>query len=679
MNLPPVGPLSSHATIPYGAPVGAGQTVPQGPTDEVELQRLPAPGLAPPTIQGHLAALPELGGSGLAAGMGGPLGPALARATVEQLRHQLEGLPVTYFKPPRFKLFGGKPKAISAEEAARRVNRGQAVTVHAHQQPVAFALRDDEDARVLEQFYRGAPLQGSAGILASQQQEGMQFLLSDGRAMDAHGAYRVLHDSPDQQVWARKPEAPLQEWNLATLHHAGELKEWVGQQALDPLFQTHPNPAHGLLEMVRHEQLDYPRLYQALEGVKSQHPNAPGWVSYTRRFLEQLQTAGYSTREAGEALKLVGEPAGPLDSGSRWQSFQQLAFRSHLSPAEGLSLYRTFSRGCRSGCAPEALHPQLVQTAARLAHFPQGERAQRLAELEHEATWPDRLLHSLTHGKVDQPPPPVMGVEHLQPKAVKGPPGSNSTPINAGSTFRMNLPGLGWVVSKVHNHSTRTHVEVLASEVDRLLPVPPGGSERVVPLTVPVQLDAPAQGERVSAPPGLYSAQEFVPNAVEFQTLIERGAVPEKPHPDFLRMRYLDQLMANRDRHAWNVLLDHQGVPKAIDNGYGMSKEAYYLPIKVNPEHDYLYDYVDYNNIGWRPFCAVPDQAAPEFLRQSYRYALAARHELTDQKLGQLVDSMRPLYPDVNDWNEILETLRHNRDQMPVMIASSMQRRGITP
>lgn len=679
MNLPPVGPLSSHATIPYGAPVGAGQTVPRGPTDQVQLNPLPPPGFPPPNVQGHLAVLPEMGGTNLAAGVGGPLGPALARATVEQLRHQLEGLPVTYFKPPRFKIFGGQPRPIQAEEAARRVHQGKEVTVHAPRQPVSFALRHGEDARVLEQFYRGVPSQGSAGVLLSQQQEGMQFLLADGRAMDAHAAYRVLHDAPDQKVWAHKAGAPLQEWNLANLHHAGELKDWVGQQGLDPLFQSHPNPAHALLQMVHHEQLDYPRLYQALEGVKSQHPHAEGWVTYTRQFLGQLQTAGYSTKEAGTAVQLVGERAGSLDSGSRWQAFQELAFRPHLKPTEGLSLYRIFSRGCNAGCAPTGLGQQLSRVAAQQAHLPQGERLRRLAELEHESTWPDRLMHSLQHGPMDQPPPPTMRADTVQPQALKGPPGSKSIPINAGSTFRMSLPGLGWVLSKLHNPSTRTHIEVLASEVDRLLPVPPGGSERVVPLTLPVRLAAPVQGQRVVAPAGLYSAQEFVPNAVEFQTLIERGAVPEKPHPDFLRMRYLDQLMANRDRHAWNVLLDPQGVPKAIDNGYGMSTEAYYLPVKVNPEHDYLYDYVNHNNIGWRPFCAVPDQAAPDFLRQSYRYALEARQELTDEKLGQLVDSMRPLYPDVQDWSMILDTLRHNRDHLPNVIASSMQRRGMTP
>lgn len=639
---------------------------------------------APQALQTNLAALPALSSNAGGAAIGGPFGPPVAQVAQLQLQGQLQGLPVTYFKPPSWHIFGlavGGGKAIDPQEAALRLARGEQVRVQGHGQPLSFELRNQKDVDNLQALYRPGAPGGSAGVLKSQQDQGVEFLLADGRKVDAHGAYRVLHDHPDQAVRARKPTGIADVWGVGNLHHAGLMKDWMGTQTeqVDSIFQNHPNPAHGLFEMARHEQLDFPRLYQALEGIQSQHPNAAGWVSYTRSFTENLQANAFRLDQVGEALAEITKPAGEVDLGTRLDTYSQIALAPHMRPEESLALYRVFARGCQSGCSAEALKQSVLFERDRLHRFPPERRGQHLSMLEREAAWPDRLMHTLNTGAPPGPPPGSMQAERVRPLEVKGPPGSGSAPINAAVTFRMNLPELGWTVSKLDNHSTRTHIEVLASKVDELLPVPPGGSERVVPTTVPVRLEAAARGESITAPPGLYSAQQFVPDCVELQTLIERGAVPEKPHPDFQRMRYLDMLMANRDRHPWNVLMDGQGRPHAIDNGYGMSTEAYYLPTRVDPKDDYLHDYVNYNNIGWRPFAAVSDQAAPQFLRDSLQYAHQARQELTDEKLESLVDSMRPLYPHVADWHHVLDTMKFNRDHLPETIHNSLRNRGVTP
>ncbi len=686
MNLPPIGATGWEATVPIPPrPPRAAEQAPVQPGDLVHIQGGPAPVRAP-NLQANLAAAPQLVANAGAAGIGGPFGPPLAHVGAEQLRRQLEGLPVAYFKPPRWKIFGfalDSAKMIGAQEAAQRVAQGQAVQVQAQGQPVQFDLRHAADTRTLEQFYRGVPMQGSAGVLQSQQAQGVQFLLSDGRAVDAYGAFRVLHDQPDQAVLAKKPNGLTDLWGVGNLHHAGLMKDWMGQPAqtehLDALFKQHPNPGQGLYQLIRSDQLDYPRLYQALDGVRSQQTNAAAWVDYTRGFTERLQNQGFTVQQAGEVMEAIGQPAGKVELNARYAAFEHLALGPNIHPEDGLALYRVYARGCQAGCPPDELKGRLMSARDSLLPANATLRRSAIETLFHEATWPERLMQTLTRGAPAAARPQAMQAPVILPLAVKGPPGSTSTPINAGSTFRLNVPGMGWTLAKADNVQTRTHIEVLASQVDGLLPVPMGGSDRVVPPTFPIHLAQPAVGDRnVTAPAGLYSVQQFVPDCVELQTLIERGAVPAKPHPDFLRMRYLDMLLANRDRHEWNVLMDQNGRPHAIDNGIGLSTDPYYLPTRVNPDHDFLYDYVDYNNIGWRPFCGVPDQAAPDFLRESYRYALLARRELTDEKLGALVDSMRPLYPHVQDWNETLAVMKHNRDQMPEVIERTMQRRGIT-
>lgn len=285
---------------------------------------------------------------------------------------------------------------------------------------------------------------------------------------------------------------------------------------------------------------------------------------------------------------------------------------------------------------------------------------------------------------------------------IRGAKALDSGGVHTNLTFRLQHPELGSTYSKLENGTTGTRGEVLLSDVGKeLLPVPGGTGNPVQHAElgyVELPEGNPIRDKGNLFQPGLYShSVDFGPQykkAFDRQghmvTPAEYRALPN--HPDWVPLHYTTKLTGYMDPHGENILIDPvSGAPKLIDGGYTAQKRVGLIRKEhswdPNVSDDYVFLRPNTSHFGNYGAAINPHLADPakleKFLRDSLDYSRRMQTQLTDEKLRDLAyryqhvpeyaDPVGVLFrqPQLQPEN-ILSTLRHNRDAIPGEIEAQL-------